>query len=217
MESIQPHLPSLLSVYLAVAIAFTSPGPNFLGIVSSAVKNRSNGVFVGIGISLGTGIWALFATTGITAILAGYANAVYSLGILGGTYLCWLGYKSLKSIQSSGEIKIEDGTDHTQSELIASLRKGLLIQLTNPKTAFFWLAITSLAISPNSPVMVIFLLVMGCLAMAIVWHVLLALVFSSGPARKSYLRLKPIISVVFGLLFLGLGLRLVYTNASWFL
>ena len=180
MESIQPHFPNLLTVYFAIAIAFTSPGPNFLGIVSSAVQNRSNGVFVGIGISLGTGIWALFATTGITVILAGYANAVYILGILGGTYLCWLGYKSLKSIRSAGEIKIDGVTNLAQSEPIASLRKGLLIQLTNPKTALFWLAITSLAISPDSPEMVIFLLVMGCLVIAIVWHVLLALVFSSG-------------------------------------
>lgn len=217
MENIQPYLAGLLSVYIAIAIAFTSPEPNFLGIVSSAVQNRSNGVFVGLGISLGTGIWALFAATGITAILASYSNAAYVLGILGGLYLCWLGYKSLKSVRSAGEMKIEDGSQHIATEPIASLRKGLLIQLTNPKTALFWLAITSLAISPGSPVIVIFLLVAGCLAIAIVWHVLLALVFSSGPARKSYLKLKPVISAVFGLLFLGLGLRLVYSNASWFL
>ncbi len=217
MESIQPYLADLFSVYIAITIAFTSPGPNFLGIVSSAVQNRMNGVFVGLGISAGTAIWALFAATGITAILAKYPNAAFVLGLLGGLYLCWLGIKSLRSVRTTVELKVEDGDQLAPSEPLSNLKKGLLIQLTNPKTALFWLAITSLVVSPESPAIVIFLLVTGCFFIAVIWHILLALVFSSGPARKSYLRFKPIISTIFGLLFVAFGLRLVFSNFAWFL
>ncbi|BDW95895.1 hypothetical protein MACH10_15800 [Thalassospira tepidiphila] len=98
------------------------------------------------------------------------------------------------------------------SKPFASLQKGMLIQLTNPKTAMFWLAVAPLAISPQTPWSIIAMLVLGCFTIAVVWHVLLALMFSSGPARSGYLRLKPIISVIFGILFIGLGLKLVSSS-----
>lgn len=214
MASLHLYLPGLLAVYAAITVAFTSPGPNFLGVVSSAVQHRSNGIFVGLGVSLGTAIWALFATTGISAIIASHRTAAYVLGTVGGLYLCWLGYKSLQSIGKSGNLTINDGAAAVPSQPFASLRKGLLIQLTNPKSLLFWLAITSLAVTPDSPAIVIFLLIFGCFVIAVIWHVFLALAFSSAPARKGYLKMKPAISFVFGLLFLGLGLKLAYANAS---
>lgn len=214
MNTLQPYLPGLFAVYAAISIAFTSPGPNFLGVVSSAVQHRSNGTFVGLGISFGTALWALFASTGITALLVAHQQAAVVLGILGGLYLCWLGIKSLRSARNAGNMNISSDTQPTVSRPLASFQKGLLIQLTNPKTAVFWLAVTPLAISPDTPWTIVSLLVIGCFAIAVVWHVLLALVFSSGPARASYLKLKPVISVIFGILFVGLGLKLAYGSFS---
>ncbi len=212
IEEIYYFLPSLVTVYAATLVAFISPGPNFLGIVSSSVHSRKNGVLVALGISVGTGIWALFAATGITTLLSIYENAEIAMQILGGGYLCWLGYKSLRSVFISAKLIIDDGDQSEDSTAFASFRKGLLIQMTNPKTALYWLAITSIAISPASPMIIIFLLVTGCLVIAVFWHALLALVFSSGPARSFYLRLKPWISGLFGILFITLGLRLVFNN-----
>jgi len=210
MENIQTYLPGLLAVFAAISVAFMSPGPNFLGIVSSAVKHRSNGVFVGLGISFGTAVWAFFASTGVTAILMAYDNAAFVLGILGGVYLSWLGFKSLRDARTSKTMTMAQEGEAVSSKPFASLQKGMLIQLTNPKTAMFWLAVAPLAISPQTPWSIIAMLVLGCFTIAVVWHVLLALMFSSGPARSGYLRLKPTISVIFGILFIGLGLKLVY-------
>jgi threonine/homoserine/homoserine lactone efflux protein len=216
MHDLAPYLPGLLAVYAAIAVAFTSPGPNFLTIASRSVENRSNGIFAAFGISLGTGIWALFAATGITALLNANKNAAYVLGCMGGLYLCWLGFKSLKSVRQPSSINVRDLSVKAATRRLNSLREGLLVQLTNPKSAIFWLSVTSLAVTPESPGMIIFLLVAGCFTIAIAWHLLLALAFSSGPARSTYLRVKPIISLVFGLLFLGFGLKLAYTNIASF-
>lgn len=214
MNDITPYLPGLFAVYLAITVAFTSPGPNFLAIVSRSVENRSNGIFAALGISMGTGIWALFAATGITALLHANKEAAYILGFLGGMYLCWLGVKSLRSVRQKSTAKAYEPTLAAASERLKSLRDGLLIQLTNPKSAIFWLSVTSLAVTPESPMLIIFLLVAGCLSIAVIWHLLLALVFSSGPARSSYLRIKPGISLIFGILFLIFGLKLAYNNLS---
>ncbi|WP_414470952.1 LysE family translocator [Microvirga sp. M2] len=212
MDNIGPYLPGLFAVYAGIAVAFTSPGPNFLAVVSRSVENRSNGIFTALGISFGTGVWALFAATGITALLNANKYAAYVLGALGGLYLCWLGIKSLKSVRQKSSLSIQETYMATSTERLKSLRDGLFIQLTNPKSAIFWLSVTSLAATPATPALIIFLLVAGCLTIAIAWHLLLALVFSSGPARNSYPSIKPMISFVFGFLFLGFGLRLVYNN-----
>ena len=214
MGNFEIYLPGLFAVYAAISVAFTSPGPNFLGVVSSAVQNRINGVFVGLGVSVGSALWALFASTGVTAIMVAFDSAIFALSVLGGGYLCWLGYKSLRSVRTRSQMNISDDEKALAVSPISSLQKGLLIQMTNPKSLVFWLAITPLAISPQTPWVIIGALVFGCFAIAVVWHVLLALMFSSGPARSSYLRFKPVISFIFGVLFFGLGVKLIYDSAD---
>lgn len=208
MEDLARYIPGLLTIYAAITIAFMSPGPNFLGIVTAAVDNRLNGVLVGIGISIGTAIWAIFAVTGIAAIVSSSQLVASILGIAGALYLGWLGIKSLRGMRSTGAVNIE-GTGTATVRPTASLSRGLTIQLTNPKSAVFWLAITSAVLVPDTPVVILAALVVGCFAIAVVWHVLLALVFSAGPARAAYLRAKPLFSLVFGAFFLFLCVRII--------
>jgi threonine/homoserine/homoserine lactone efflux protein len=208
MEEIDRYFPVLLTIYAAISIAFMSPGPNFLGVVTAAIDNRMNGVFVGIGISIGSAIWAIFAVTGMSAIVSSSQAAASVIGVAGALYLGWLGIKSLRGIRSAGSLNVE-AAGGVLIRPAASLSRGLTIQLTNPKSAVFWLAITSAVLAPNTPVMVLVTLVVGCFSIAIVWHILLALVFSAGPARAVYLRAKPLFSLLFGAFFLFLSIRII--------
>ncbi len=215
MESFSLYLPSIISVYIAAAVALTSPGPNFVAITSSAVQSRLYGQYVALGISIGTGIWALFAATGISTLLNTNKELAMILSITGALYLCWLGIKSIRSIKSTGTSTNTDSTaNYSQESPTRGLRIGLLIQLTNPKSALFWMAITSLAIVPDSPLSVIAALAIGSFLIALVWHVLLALLFSTGPAQATYLSMKPVFSCVFGVVFIALGLSVFYSILS---
>ena len=211
MDTLTQHLPGIASVLIAASIALTSPGPNFVAITSSAVQSRRHGLYVAFGISFGTGLWALFATTGISAMLNTYTKIALALSVAGALYLCWLGIKSLKSLTESRVVSSTTKTAAIEkSDLLHSLKKGLLIQLTNPKSALFWLAITSIAIVPNSPLLVIAILVIGSFLIALIWHFILAIVFSSGPAQKAYLSMKPVFSLLFGVIFILLGMNVLY-------
>jgi threonine/homoserine/homoserine lactone efflux protein len=208
--SISSYWPSLLAVYGASLIAFLSPGPNFAGIVSSAVFNRLNGVFVAIGVSLGTAIWALLAVTGITALLSRYPYAALVMQTIGGSYLLWLGFKSLRSaLKKSTPMEVREASDETR---FRSFLKGLFIQLTNPKPALFWLSIVSVAIAPNTPIVVGLLLVAGVTIIAIIWHLILAFAFSIEQTRAYYLQARGYISFAFGIFFIALGGRLILDN-----
>lgn len=210
-NSLFEYFPNLMSVYLACLVAFTSPGPNFVAVTSHAVESRKSGLGIATGISLGTALWALLAATGITALLTAYHHAALMVGLAGGSYLCWLGFKSIRSVIQGAKFNASLKSVSGSISALSSMRTGLLIQMTNPKTAVFWLAVTSLAIQPETPAEIVALLVIGCLIIALIWHSLLALAFSSGPIRDGYVRFKPVISTVFGVLFICLGLRIVYS------
>ncbi len=211
MMIVQEYWPELLTVYVACLVAFTSPGPNFVAITSYSVESRAAGYGVAIGISVGTAIWALFAATGLTAILSTFEIAATVISIAGGMYLLWLGYNAFKSVLAGQKFQPKNIDTKNIKTLAKSIAPGLTIQLTNPKTALFWLALTSLVIRPNTPSVVIVFLVAGCFILAVVWHLLLAFAFSTGPLRKAYIKYKPIFSIVFGIVFIGYGLRIFYT------
>jgi threonine/homoserine/homoserine lactone efflux protein len=204
------YWPTLSAVFGASLIAFVSPGPNFVGIVSSAVVNRLNGVFVAIGVSLGTTVWAILAVTGITTLLAHYSAAALVMQVIGGSYLFWLGVKSLISAtKSTSPLNLREPENETR---IQSFWKGLFIQLTNPKPALFWLSMVSLVIAPGTPILVGAILVIGVTIIAFSWHLVLAFAFSLGYTRSYYLKARPYISILFGILFMGLGGRLILGN-----
>lgn len=204
------YLPSLFTVFGASLVAFVSPGPNFVGIVSSAVQSRLNGVIVAIGVSLGTTYWALMAVTGITAVITQYPGAAFIMQIVGGCYLTWLGVKSLRSAfkPRSPLVTTASGAETP----LRSFTKGLLIQITNPKTAMFWLSMVSVVILPDTPAIIGALLVAGTTMIALAWHLLLAIAFSFGRTRDVYLKARTYISIVFGIAFIALGLWLLLWN-----
>ncbi|OUR77057.1 hypothetical protein A9Q83_12620 [Alphaproteobacteria bacterium 46_93_T64] len=205
---------SLITVYIAVFIAFVSPGPNFIAISSRAVESRGTGIGVALGISIGTAIWAISATTGVATILSSYEGVTSIIGGIGGGYLCWLGYKSFRSSVAGAEFKFEGVGGGENISFLAASKVGLLIQLSNPKTVLFWLAITPLVIGPETPHIVIMLLVIGCFFIALFWHFLLAFLFSAGPVRSAYISYKPKISFIFAVFFVGFGVRLIYETLS---
>lgn len=207
----QEYWSELFTIYVACLVAFTSPGPNFVAITSYQVESRAAGYGVAVGISIGTAIWALFAATGLTAILSTFELAATVISIVGGMYLIWLGYNAFKSVFAGQKFQPKKIDTKNIKSLAKSIIPGLTIQLTNPKTALFWLALTSILIRPNTPAMVIVFLVSGCLILAILWHCLLAFAFSTGPLREAYIKYKPVFSAVFGIIFVSYGLRVFYS------
>src|SRR5262249_11819708 len=147
---------------------------------------------VAIGVSLGTAFWAIMAVTGMTAVVSRYSSSTLVMQLLGGSYLIWLGIKSLRSAaKKNALIEMKEVARETR---LHSLWKGLFIQLTNPKPALFWLSMVSVVISRDAPIIVGVVLVLGVTAIAFVWHLALALAFSLGQIRSYFVKAGPYIS-----------------------
>ena len=211
-ETILGYWPALMAVYIACLAGFMSPGPNFVAIVSHAVHARRDGVAIALGVSIGSGIWALLASTGLTTLLSAYEEATLMVGLIGGSYLCWLGVKSIRAALSRTKFTADfNKSSHQATSFMRAICVGIFVQMGNPKAALFWVALSSLAIKPQTPSLFIAIMVIGCFVISLAWHLTLALVFSVGKMRQTYISFKSLISAVFGTLFIGFGLKVIHS------
>ena len=129
----------LLSVSAAFFVVAASPGPATLAAATVSMSaGRKNGMQFGIGLSLGLAFWGLIAATGMGAVLQASTIALAALKIFGGAYLLWLAYRSFRSAQrESAEIS----KTHFDGKWF---KRGLLLNLSNPKAVVAWIATLAL-------------------------------------------------------------------------
>lgn len=106
---------------------------------------RDAGKSLALGIATGSLLWGLLAWGGLTTVLVAYASLITIIKIAGAAYLLWLAYKSFRSALSARDIKANALS--LSGGASAYYRRGLLIQMTNPKAALTWTATISLGLA----------------------------------------------------------------------
>ena len=92
------------------------------------------------GIIFGVWIWGIAAALGISALLVASQLAFTIVKIAGGIYLLYLGIKMLIASRKITELSIQARNERKVSNRVAFSR-ALTINLTNPKTGVFYIAI----------------------------------------------------------------------------
>lgn len=209
MTDFTTHLPGLIIAFSALMLGFASPGPNILAIIGTSMAvNRRAGLALGFGVSTGTMLWATLTVLGLSALLATYASAIFVIKICGGLYLLWLAYKAFKSAAAKHDIEAAQLADSPRSTLGYYFR-GLTVQMTNPKAAFSWIAIVSLGLQPNAPLWVGYTIVIGAFSLALIFHSLYAIAFSTTTMVRIYGKARRSIQTVLGAFFAFAGIKLL--------
>ncbi|WP_250944374.1 LysE family translocator [Ciceribacter sichuanensis] len=204
------HLHHLLLVYLTYLIAVASPGPSNMAIMGVAMnRGRASAVALALGILTGSMFWAALTATGISTILARYAEALFVIKIAGGLYLLYLAYKSAKSALSSGDPRM---TTDTATKWTTLYRKGLLLHLTNPKSILGWIAIMSLGLRPDAPAHTLAAIVGGCAVIGFSVFIGYALMFSTAVMGRAYRKSRRWIEGTLAMVFGFAGIRLLLSK-----
>ncbi len=88
----------LALVYGTYLIATASPGPSNMAIMATAMRDgRLPALVLAAGVITGSLFWAVLTATGLSAVLATYAQALFIIKILGGVYLLYLAFRAGKS------------------------------------------------------------------------------------------------------------------------
>ncbi|WP_414901794.1 LysE family translocator [Rhizobium cremeum] len=204
------HLHHLMLVYVTYMIAVASPGPSNMAIMGVAMnQGRTSAVALALGVLTGSMFWATLAATGISTILARYAEALFAIKIAGGIYLLYLTYKSAKSALSPDEPRMmSDAT----AQWTTLYRKGLLLHLTNPKSILGWIAIMSLGLRPDAPAYTLAAIVGGCAVIGFSVFIGYALMFSTTLMGRAYRKSRRWIEGTLAMVFGFAGIRLLLSK-----
>jgi len=166
-------------------IGMVTPGPNIMSIIATSMSmGRRQGSALAIGTAVGTLLWASLAALGLTALLAAVAGLMVVIKSLGAAYLLWLALKAFRSAASPKGIS--GAPPGALGSELAYFRRGLIIQMTNPKAAMVWVATMSLALSEGSSILVLGIVVVGCSLISFAGHLAYALMFSTPRIMARY-------------------------------
>lgn len=200
-------LQAFIVTLTGVALGQLLPGPNLLAVACAALgQGRRTATFVAAGVATAIFAWVTLAAFGLGALLNIFPKLLTALKLLGGGYLCYLAIRSLRGAWRGGDTAFE--ASEVQWTPFEAWRRGLLVNLTNPKSALMWGAVaTFLFGSGLSAPQVLAFAPLGC-ASAFIIYATYAVLFSSGVAKRTYLRFSRSIQALFGLAFGALGVKL---------
>jgi threonine/homoserine/homoserine lactone efflux protein len=143
-------VPSASAIWVFVAATFVFlliPGPAVMYIVTRSVaQGRRAGLASVLGIHAGTLVHVVAAVLGLSAVLATSAAAFTVVKIMGAAYLVYLGVRALLSREDDSD-RAGPAASRSHRRLFA---EGFVVNLLNPKTAVFFLALVPQFVEPGA-------------------------------------------------------------------
>jgi threonine efflux protein len=182
------HALAVLGVVAAVHLAATAiPGPTSLVVVRAALaRSPQAGIAAAAGIMVGDITWAAAAMVGLTAVLTRLGWLYTVLGVAGGAYLIYVGVLSWWEARRPAAFP-PSGPERGR----ASMRRGLMTNLTNPKSMVFFGSIFAATLPAHASVALRLAALAVVACNALWWHVMLAVLLSRRSPRRMYHRVKP--------------------------
>lgn len=141
-------LEAYLSFIITCTVIELTPGPNMAYLaVLSASDGRKAGFAATLGIALGLLVVGIAAALGVAALISSSALAYQALrwgGILYLFYLAYDGWRDEEVETSAGKAA------HAKPDNAKFFKRGLIVNLLNPKAAVFYVAILPSFILPES-------------------------------------------------------------------
>lgn len=142
-----PTLQSLVAFFGVAVLLALSPGPDNLFVLMQSVQRGWRvGIAVVVGLCLGVVVHTTAVALGLAAVFAASSIAFTVLKWCGAAYLAYLAWGAWRapvSAEKSGNgasAESANSYEISSKELLAMVRRGVVMNLTNPKVLIFFLA-----------------------------------------------------------------------------
>lgn len=201
-----------LLLFFAASVALAlAPGPdNLFVLTQSALHGRRAGVFITLGLCSGLLVHTAAVALGVAAVFQSSALAFNGLKAVGAAYLLYLAWQTFRTRPSG--LAEESGVDVRPSRLY---RRGILMNVTNPKVAIFFLAFLPQFANPATGSLTMQILTLGGVFMLAALIVFTAIAWAAGfigERLKRSPRAQRTMNRLAGVVFTGLALRLVLSK-----
>jgi len=204
---------TLLADWLAVLVvgffAVAIPGPDFAVTVrNSLVYSRRGAMFTVVGIAMGFTVHIAYSLVGVGVLIA-QSPAVYDvIKWLGAGYLIYLGLRSFWSSRSGPQVPQMNSPRVISAW--SAWRMGFLTNVLNPKAPPFFLALYTQVIHPGTPITYQLLFGLTVILVGWGWFSLVVVMASHHRVAQPLSSLTHWLERVIGVVFIALGLRLVF-------
>ena len=184
-----------------------APGPdNIFVLTQSALYGRNAGVLVTAGLCTGLLVHTAAVSLGVAAIFQTSVLAFNILKIVGAGYLLYLAWLAFRASAA----KIDDSGD-TKLEWRKLYARGVVMNITNPKVAIFFLAFLPQFADPARGSITIQMLIFGGIFILATFLIFGSIAWSAGflgEWLKGSDKAQVIMNRIAGTVFAGLALRL---------
>jgi len=208
---------NLLGIFITVAVAhflaLLSPGPDFVLVVKSAIKNEGkNAIGIALGIASANALYIGLCLVGVGSILAASVSVMIALKVIGGLFLIYLAVQALRARKSSYEqLNIADSAtaNSSKSTFLTEFLTGFMSGILNPKNLLFYLSLFTVVLTPE--VGFAFKLGLGIWMTAVVflWDVSIIFILSTRTMRSKFTKSAYYIDKVTGVLLGFIGIAIV--------
>lgn len=155
-----------------------TPGPAVIFVITRGMRgNRRNTLSAAAGIMGGEAIYFFLSALGVGALILSSHLLFTTLKYAGAAYLVWLGLRLVLD-KSASPLQARAG-----GEIKGGFRKGVILQLANPKSLLFFGAILPVFIDPAAP-LVLQVAILGATSMGIEFATLVAYGFGAMKAGR---------------------------------
>lgn len=203
---------ALLSIMLIHLMASIYPGPDFVVVSQKTLfYGRKTGIFCGLGVCVGLLFHMSYSLAGLATVLKHSKHATQIIGICGGCYLIFLGYKAIKSSLSK-QTKGHPKEEITQTAHSA-FWNGLIVNVLNPKAAIYFISLFSIVISPTLSIYKILLVIATILIVQMSWYLIFVFVVTIPSIRSKFFSKIYFIDRIFEIFMTIMGIYLVINYA----
>ena len=139
---------ALFSIFITVAVAhflaLLSPGPDFVLVVKSAIKNGPRkSIGVAFGIASANALYIALCLIGVGSLLASSIVIMIALKIAGGLFLIYLAIMALRAKKKDyKDLELTEADNHqVETTFVKEFLTGFMSGILNPKNLLFYLSL----------------------------------------------------------------------------
>lgn len=200
--------PEILAVFFTASVLLgLAPGPdNIFVLTQSALHGRLAGFVVVLGLCTGLLVHTVAVAVGVAAVFQTSALAFTVLKAIGATYLLYLAWQAFRA--GAATLK---GRSNGEAGLLRLYGRGIVMNVTNPKVAIFFLAFLPQFADPERGSLSLQLVLLGMIFIGATLLVFGSISWGAGFLgewlRRSA-RAQIILNRVAGAVFVALAIRL---------
>lgn len=144
-----PSIEILITFSLAALLMNLSPGPSNLYVMARSIaQGVKGGMVAALGLATGSLIHVAASVAGLSVVFQYSPTLFLLVKLIGAGYLIYLGINYWRSASAQG---VQPATSKSAAKpLLKIFRESVLVEVTNPKTALFFLALLPQFVDPTA-------------------------------------------------------------------